>query len=300
MSLELVHGVEGVVNPDTGEVLELWTATLDELVAAREALNVLYEQRNVAASMIDAELVRRADQRVASGEATSYSFDAANSHVAVATGSARTYDADGLRAELLEMHERGALDAPTQANSIGLRAIDEAFTARYYVRLRQLGNLLRLQPDVIGPIVERFSSPKRRSVRLEPLPAHRQTIEATAEVEASGPTETFGEIVAAQDYGVTSFRRRDAARSRQRRERRRRRLLRRRPQPAPSAADRRARARPDRRLADRRDARRRIRRPRRRRYPASVAGDRAARRTAGGLGGVEALGAPPRPARRSG
>jgi len=180
-SLELVRGVDGVVNPETGEVLDLSFATLDELVAAREALNVLWTQRNQAALMVDEELVRRADQRVAAGDATSYSFEAANSHVAVATGSARDYDADGLRAELMDMYDRGKLVAPVAANSIDRRAIEQAFGVHYYPKLRQFGNLLRLQPDVIGPVFERFSSPKRRTVRLEPLPAHRRTVEAIAE-----------------------------------------------------------------------------------------------------------------------
>jgi hypothetical protein len=166
--LELVRGVSAVLNVPTGEVLELEDATLDELAEARESLKQIRNDATTAGLMIDAELVRRADQALATGEDFG---ETERFRVYVARGGAYDYDSEGLRKELLERAGRGELP-------ITVEAVERAFTVRtkHVVNLSVFNSMCK-RWEVLREIRERYLKPKRRTTEIK----RRALIESTAE-----------------------------------------------------------------------------------------------------------------------
>lgn len=165
--LELIHGPHAVLNLATGQVLDLGEATVDELAEARERLGELWHMRTTAAMMIDAELCQRADAALAAGEDFGHGqrFD-----VYVDRGGAASYDANALRAELLQRAREGELP-------ITVQAVERAFAVQSYrLDLRLWASLCKRWPT-LRDIGERHLTIKRRSTRVK----RRDLIEATAE-----------------------------------------------------------------------------------------------------------------------
>jgi hypothetical protein len=174
VTVELVRGVSGVLNPDTGEVLALETAATVELAAARAALSELDTQRKAAARMVDDELVRRTDESIRTGELTAYTFDCGSYVVSVDTGATMKYDSNALRKELVRLAQAGELP-------ITERAVERTFTVRdYYLLLREWRNLERRWPE-LRVIAERHCHQARRYVRV----AARPVVDGTAEEVAA-------------------------------------------------------------------------------------------------------------------
>jgi hypothetical protein len=177
MTTELVRGIGHVLNVRTGEVLELDSATTEDLADAREALTSLDSKRKVATRMIDEEIVRRADEAYRTGEITAFTFDCGPWLVSVDTGAARRYDSDALRDELIELARSGQLPVTE-------RAIEGLFKVRGFdVRLREWRSMCRRWPE-LRQYDERHSHPARRYVRVSPkaVPPH---VEGTAEEVAA-------------------------------------------------------------------------------------------------------------------
>jgi hypothetical protein len=182
-TLELVRGADQVVNPASGELLTLADASIDELVAARDALAVLWKQRNEAAAMVDHEIIGRTDAAVASGELTAYTFETGTFKVSVDTGHVREYDSNKLRAEMLRLLERGELELAPRAIERIFAVTQWRLDLRSWKNLRDNPMLQQRARNQLADLEQRFSSPKRRTVRLEPL-ARLRAIEGTAEEEA--------------------------------------------------------------------------------------------------------------------
>jgi len=165
--LELVHGVNGVLNLATGQVLELEDATLDELAEARERLGELWHERTTAAMMIDAELVRRADAALATGEDFGRTERFA---VYVDRGGAVQYDSNAMRADLMARAQRGELPITTEA-------VERAFhVSQYRLDLHVFNNWRKRWPQ-LAEIGELHATPKRRSAKVK----RQALIESTAE-----------------------------------------------------------------------------------------------------------------------
>jgi hypothetical protein len=177
MPTELIRGVGHVLNVRTGELVELATATTEDLADTREALTSLDSERKIATRMVDEEMVRRTDEAYRTGEITAFTFDAGPWLVSVDTGTKRVYDSNALRKELLELAGEGQLP-------ITERAVERLFVVRdYYLRLRDWTSMTRRWPE-LTEYGERYSHPARRYVRVTPKakPAH---IDGTAEEEVA-------------------------------------------------------------------------------------------------------------------
>lgn len=156
-NLALVHGDGEVLDLATMEVLTLTNASLDELAEARDALGELYHARNEATHLVDAELVRRADNALASGE----DFGATGRYtISVDRGGAAIYDSNALRADLLGRASRGELP-------ITVSAVERAFSVtQYRLDLHAWRNLCKRWPE-LTEIGERHVTPKRRSAHVK-------------------------------------------------------------------------------------------------------------------------------------
>jgi hypothetical protein len=179
--LELVAGVDRVLNVRSGEMLTLEDAALDDLAEAREALTALWHERTTAAMMIDAELVRRADLALAE-HGDEYEWGkGARFRVYVDRGGAMQIDANALRNDLMRRHNGGELPGIT------LGAIERLFkVAQWRVDLG-VWRKLRLNPlvpaetrDRLVEVVERHTTPKRRGTRVERLAVDAEAIEDTS------------------------------------------------------------------------------------------------------------------------
>jgi hypothetical protein len=176
--LAIVNGdARYVVNPDTGDVLDLSTAATEDLAAARDALTELGKQRNNAIGELDAEIVRRTDAAISSGELAEYTFRVGGFKVEVQSPAAgRKYDASGLRSELMDRAERGEID-------LSPSAVEGAFVARtyWYLRVARWNTLARLHP-ALAQLRDTFSEPSHRTVKVSPEgPVRAAAIEATAQ-----------------------------------------------------------------------------------------------------------------------
>ena len=170
-TMELVRD-RTVLNVRTGELLSLESASDAELADTRAALNELRHAREAAARMVDEELTRRSDRKLALGETSTYSFDAGDYHVSVSGGSTGTYNANALRAELLRLDDQGKLSITREA------AINAFHVADYRLDLARWKRLCERFP-ALRAVGERFVSPRPRSVRV--TPRRSQAIEGTAE-----------------------------------------------------------------------------------------------------------------------
>jgi hypothetical protein len=171
--LELVDGVEHVLNLRTGEMLVLSDAALDDLAEARLALGELWHTRTTAAMMVDAELVQRADRAALAGEDFGRG---ARFRVFVDRGHARQYDSNAIRSALLQAVNRGEL-------RVTLGAIERLFVVtQYRLDLKHWRDLEKnalldaATRQRLTEIVEAHSTPKRRGVKIEP----RDVVEGTA------------------------------------------------------------------------------------------------------------------------
>lgn len=167
--LVLARDAEHVVNPRTGEQLSLAEASTADLADVRDALVVLKTERETALHLIDEEIVRRTDEGLRTGELATRTFTAGPYKVAVESPDMRVYDSNGLRKELLRAVDHGEL-------RITGEAVERMFVARqYYLYLSQLDRLASIEPK-LREIAERFSSVRRRAVKVT-----RQAIDADAE-----------------------------------------------------------------------------------------------------------------------
>lgn len=165
--LELVIGVQCILNVRTGEILDLESASLDDLAEARDGLGELWHARTEAARLIDAELVRRADEALAAGE----DFGRTGRFtVSVDRGGAVVYDSNAMRAELMRRVKAGELPITEQA-------VERAFVVtQYRLDLVMWRNLCKRWPE-LAEIGERHTAPKRRAAHVK----RRELVEATAE-----------------------------------------------------------------------------------------------------------------------
>lgn len=170
-ALELVGGVDEVVNLRTGEMLVLADASVDDLAEAREALGELWHIRTTAAMMLDAELVRRADEALRTGEDFGRG---ARFRVYVDRGGAVVYDSNGLRADLLQRLNRGELPGVT------LGGIERLFAvSQYRLDLKRWRDICKSNPD-LAQIGERHTTAKRRGTKIDRL----DVVEGSAEEAA--------------------------------------------------------------------------------------------------------------------
>ena len=176
--LELLDGVEHVLNLRTGEMLVLSEAALDDLAEARLALGELWHMRTTAAMMVDAELIRRADAATLAGEDFGHG---ARFRLYPDRGGARQYDSNAIRADLLQRWNRRELPGVT------LGAIERLFVVtQYRLDLKRWRDFeknptLPVEPrQRLTEIVEAHSAPKRRGVKIE----RRDVVESTATDES--------------------------------------------------------------------------------------------------------------------
>jgi len=158
--LELYRDVGRVLNLRTGEMLVLADAALDDLAEAREALGQLWHERTTAAAMIDAELVRRADEALRTGEDDF--GHGARFRVRVDRGGAVQYDSNALRADLLQRANRREIP-------VTLGAVEGLFiVTQYRLDLVRWRNMCKRWPELVE-IGERHSNIKRRGTKIERL-----------------------------------------------------------------------------------------------------------------------------------
>lgn len=175
MTLELVPRPGHVLNVRTGEMVDMETASDEALADVKDGLTGLYYGQRDAVARVNAELTRRSDEKLRTGETTTYSFDAGRWHVSVAGGTTGNYDANGLRAELLRMVQAGT-------SPVTEEAIEGAFKVHEY-RL-DLGIWKRWcdRYPALREVGERFFKLGSRRVSVTPRPG---VIEATAVEEVS-------------------------------------------------------------------------------------------------------------------
>jgi hypothetical protein len=178
--LDLLAPGEGrVLNVRTAEVLDLATASIDDLADAREALVQLDYDRRGAAAMLDAEIVRRTDEAIRTGEIGAYTYETPQGYrVEVVTpAAARRLDASGLRADLLERVRSGQLGLTTAA-------VVAAFKERTsYTLARARFNTLKRQLPELAAIEELHAVDDRRRVAVT-RPKPTPSIDSTAEEAA--------------------------------------------------------------------------------------------------------------------
>lgn len=170
-----------VLNVRTAEILDLAAASIDELADAREALVQLDYDRRGAAAMLDAEIVRRTDEAIRSGEIGAYTYETPEGYrVEVTTpAAARRLDATALRADLLERVRSGQLALSTTAVLAAFkeRTIYGLVRARFNTLKRQLPELAAIED--LHAVADR-----RRASVTRPRPARPTSIDSTAEEAA--------------------------------------------------------------------------------------------------------------------
>lgn len=169
MTIVLAPSLDTVVNIVTGELLVLQDATIDELVETRAALGQLWADRNTAAAMVDAELVRRADAALLAGELTGRTFQVGPYKVEVSSPETRRVDAKGLRADLLARVERGELE-------LSEAAVENLFIVKDYALHQVRWKALRGAVPQLAEILDLHLQPTRRTASVT-----RTAIEAHAE-----------------------------------------------------------------------------------------------------------------------
>ena len=146
-----------VANPDTGELLDLSRASTEELAALREALTTLKTEREIAVHQVDAEIVRRADAALDSGELRKQSFDVGEYHVEVPSAeAARVVDVQPLWKALL---------ARAPALGIAERVVNDLFVPRFYFSKTRWNTLVRRHPE-LQELFEQHAAFGRRTVTV--------------------------------------------------------------------------------------------------------------------------------------
>jgi hypothetical protein len=181
--LELYGGNDAVLNLRTGEMLVLADASLDDLAEARLALGELWHTRTTAAMMLDAELVRRADEALRTGDDFGHG---ARFRVFVDRGGALDYNSNALRAALLAKADAGEIELTRDA-------VDRLFkVSQYRLDLKRWADVVKRWPD-LAELGELHSSPKRRGAKIE----RRDVVESSAvELSARGPGLSEREVAA--------------------------------------------------------------------------------------------------------
>lgn len=178
MTLELVRGDEQVLDLQTFELMNVAEATDHELVRTRAELTRLAGDRAAACAVIDAEIVRRADNAIRNAP-TQRTWTFAPYTVSVSAPDLREVDPGLLRAELMRLAAERRL--PSQA------FVDHLFRETISYRLDRLrwkvATGVPEHKDLLETAYERCSHPAKRTVRV--TEAQRPAaVEATVEQTA--------------------------------------------------------------------------------------------------------------------